>query len=571
MIKIYFIKQKEKKMVFKIKHKINFILSVIIFLSIVFLFLDIFFKKNIINATEEYDQTISSVRQIMTADMIHDNIKGTAYHILYRMAQKTPVNTEQEKKYLDENCEKFLKNFRQSYASTTNSYLLTHSKDIEDLFKIYISIGKDMVEDSKNNDGVVSKDKIQRFSEVFESLAEKIEKFSDAIESRKISANNHLNQSIEYMHDIFLFASIILTILSLTMLLIINKKLISPIDIIRDVMNSVSSGDLKTSIPYQDQTDEIGEMARSIQVFRKTSSDIQLMNFKAKEDAEKNEEHLKRELSKLSSSLEKEMQVIVDAIHEKSKKMEDVTEKMLENISTINKESKNLSNTSDQSSSDMSDIHHEIEKLLDVVQLISYQMSDAKNVSQSAVGKSQDAGSIVQNLHHAARRINDVISLIAEVAEQTSLLAINATIEAARAGEAGKGFSVVAAEVQNLANKTTQSADEISSQIIAVQDATQNAVQAIQEITDAIQKVDEISHTVSSGVETHRTATDHISKNIFKVTGNSKVLVQSSKNVSQYSENIAMMFQESLRDIQDLKTQANQLQIRLKTISKQFL
>src|SRR5205823_8973023 len=127
--------------------------------------------------------------------------------------------------------------------------------------------------------------------------------------------------------------------------------------------------------------------------------------------------------------------------------------------------------------------------------------------SGRAVNEANRAGSEIRSLADAAMRIGDVIKLISEIAEQTNLLALNATIEAARAGEHGRGFAVVASEVKALANQTAQATEEISAQIQGIQSATGEAVAAIQAIGGTISEIDEISNQIAAAVDQQGAAT----------------------------------------------------------------
>src|SRR3546814_15338718 len=116
-------------------------------------------------------------------------------------------------------------------------------------------------------------------------------------------------------------------------------------------------------------------------------------------------------------------------------------------------------------------------------------MSRAARMSRQATEEAERGDSRIQALAATAQQIGDVITLIQDIAEQTNLLALNATIEAARAGEAGKGFAVVASEVKSLASQTARAAEEIRSQIEEIQSASREAVETIKAIPGGVQSV----------------------------------------------------------------------------------
>ncbi len=145
---------------------------------------------------------------------------------------------------------------------------------------------------------------------------------------------------------------------------------------------------------------------------------------------------------------------------------------------------------------------------------ISRQASDALSISLQAVQQANETSAIVSGLAIAAQKIGDVVKLINNIAEQTNLLALNATIEAARAGEAGRGFAVVASEVKSLATQTAKATDEISAQIAEVQGTTTSAVNVIEAITQTISRINEISAAIAASVEEQASVTQSISSNM---------------------------------------------------------
>src|SRR5205807_3727615 len=119
------------------------------------------------------------------------------------------------------------------------------------------------------------------------------------------------------------------------------------------------------------------------------------------------------------------------------------------------------------------------EEMTSSVNEISRQVQESSRIASEAVKQAQQTDGRINALSQAAGRIGDVVKLITAIAEQTNLLALNATIEAARAGEAGRGFAVVASEVKALASQTAKATEEISTQIGAMQSATNESVGAI--------------------------------------------------------------------------------------------
>lgn len=169
---------------------------------------------------------------------------------------------------------------------------------------------------------------------------------------------------------------------------------------------------------------------------------------------------------------------------------------------------------STQTSSNMQAVASGAEELAASVGEISRQSADALTISLQAVKQANETSAIVSGLAVAAQKIGDVVKLINNIAEQTNLLALNATIEAARAGEAGRGFAVVASEVKSLATQTAKATDEISAQIAEVQGTTTSAVNVIEAITQTISRVNEISAAIAASVEEQAAVTQSISENM---------------------------------------------------------
>jgi methyl-accepting chemotaxis protein len=145
---------------------------------------------------------------------------------------------------------------------------------------------------------------------------------------------------------------------------------------------------------------------------------------------------------------------------------------------------------------------------------ISRQLTHTTNIVGLATSEARATDGEIGGLADGAQKIGDVVKLIRNIAGQTNLLALNATIEAARAGEAGKGFAVVASEVKSLAVQTAKATEDIANHILAVQDSTSAAVEAIRQIATRMREINENTSAVAASVEQQNAATSEISRNV---------------------------------------------------------
>lgn len=145
---------------------------------------------------------------------------------------------------------------------------------------------------------------------------------------------------------------------------------------------------------------------------------------------------------------------------------------------------------------------------------ISRQLTHTSSVVGLATEEARATDGEIVGLAAGAQKIGDVVKLIRNIAGQTNLLALNATIEAARAGEAGKGFAVVASEVKSLAVQTAKATEDIANHILAVQNSTSSAVEAIRQIASRMHEINQYTSAVAAAVEQQNAATGEISHNV---------------------------------------------------------
>ncbi len=240
-----------------------------------------------------------------------------------------------------------------------------------------------------------------------------------------------------------------------------------------------------------------------------------------------------RKLMSIVGGFEAEVGSVVQIVASSSTEMHSSARSMATVVEGVSRQTQDAAAATEQTAANVQTVASATEELSASINEIASQVSTASRVAQSAVDQARRTDEIVRGLSVSAEKIGEVVSLINTIAGQTNLLALNATIEAARAGEAGKGFAVVASEVKSLANQTAKATEEISQQIGSVQAATEEAVAAIREVSTVIEQINEISGSIASAVEQQGAATREIARNVEDASVGANV---TSKNVTAVNQ-----------------------------------
>ncbi|MEM6617272.1 MAG: methyl-accepting chemotaxis protein [Pseudomonadota bacterium] len=331
-------------------------------------------------------------------------------------------------------------------------------------------------------------------------------------------------------------------------------------------MDYIIEGHTDIEVEGADRTDEIGKMARAVQVFRNSiveSEELRQEQNSEQSTKERRQQVMEDAISKFEASAEA-------AIHRMSKASERVnglTESLTSAADRTANQSSAVAASSDEASKNVNTVAASAEQLSASVNEISRQVGESAAMSSRAVTSADETTCRIQSLADAANRIGDVVSLISDIAEQTNLLALNATIEAARAGEAGRGFAVVATEVKNLAEQTGKATDQISQQIGTMQAATSEAVDAIGDITQLIRSMDEVSSTIATSVEQQGAATQEIAVNVQRAAEGAQEVTHTMSEVST----VAVETEEASSQVLTATVELNDQATTLKSDIGQFL
>jgi len=301
---------------------------------------------------------------------------------------------------------------------------------------------------------------------------------------------------------------------ALLVTMLIGRSITVPVAASIRVMERLARDDISVEVTGQDRGDEVGDIARSVQVFKQNAIDKKRMEAEAEASKVRAEIDRKAEMDRLAGEFEAGVAGVVNNVAGASGELEHTAQAMSALASQVAAQASAVAAASEEAATNVQTVAAATEELSSSVAEIGRQVSESARVSRNAVEEAAHTDSIVRGLSEAAGRIGEVINLINDIASQTNLLALNATIEAARAGEAGKGFAVVANEVKNLANQTAKATEEIGQQITAVQTETSRAVDAIHSVSATIGRIDEISSAIASAVEEQSAATQEIARNV---------------------------------------------------------
>jgi methyl-accepting chemotaxis protein len=327
-------------------------------------------------------------------------------------------------------------------------------------------------------------------------------------------------------------------------------------------MRSLSQGDLSVTVPHQGETTEVGQMADTLQVFKDALIAKKAADEMAAADAEAKIQRGQR-VDTITREFEAMIGEMVAALSSASTELEAAANSLTGTADTTQQLSSSAASASQDVSDNVQSVAAASEEITSSVNEISRQVQESSRVAQSAVHQAQQTDASIAELSKAAGRIGDVVKLITAVAEQTNLLALNATIEAARAGEAGRGFAVVASEVKALAAQTAKATEEISTQIEGMQSATETSVTAIREIGKTITSISEISATIAAAVEEQGAATKEIARNMQEAARLSTQVASNVTDVNKGAGETGSASTQALASAQSLSKESGQLRLEV--------
>lgn len=337
-----------------------------------------------------------------------------------------------------------------------------------------------------------------------------------------------------------------------------------PLEKIIEVMHLVERNGLKEPIPLTYRNDEIGDIAKALEVFQAYNLEKIELEKTSKEALAKAQKMRQKDMLDIANNFEKSIKAVADSVTSSAKKT-DISAKDLANRALdIKEETEQLAKTSIKTNDNIQGVFDSTEEFGKAATKITNQANDSREYAKKALKQSDNIGNVVTNLEDKTKMINGVIDIISNISSQIEILSLNAAIEAAKAGDAGKGFTAISGEIKDLAGQAAKATKQVGSSIDEVKSTTQTTIDAIKEISASMNIIGKNSLNIAAAVEEQNNATADIVDRIAKIANMSKKINQTIAEVSKSAHYSGDSANDMVLSAADLNNQALLLQKEMK-------
>jgi len=339
-------------------------------------------------------------------------------------------------------------------------------------------------------------------------------KLSDEVNAEATRISARLSADADSTQSTALTIVAVLLVLSAAVSVVIAVAGIRrPISTLTAAMERLAQGDATVEVAGSTRGDEVGSMARTVQVFKDNLIRNRQMEQEAKDAQARAAAEKRRSMNELAQRFEERVGGIVNSVGSAATELQATASQLAAAVEEVGAQCVAVAAASEQASANVQTVASASEEMSTAIHQLSERVSRAAGRSKAAASGAEQAQRELDGLSSAIEQVDQIVAAINSVAAQTNLLALNATIEAARAGEAGRGFAVVASEVKNLANQTHAMTEQIGSNLAAVKGASGKTVEAMRSIIGQVGDIDHSTAEMAVSVEQQSAATGEISRN----------------------------------------------------------
>jgi methyl-accepting chemotaxis protein len=379
---------------------------------------------------------------------------------------------------------------------------------------------------------------------------------------RLVSSFNAISQKADAVSSATLTQQLGLSaaaaVIGIILALLIARTISRPVNSMTAAMTKLAAGDSGSEIPGRNNTDEIGEMARAVEVFRLQA--IENGHLAAAQEQERAAKERRQNAMDLhTKEFGQSVTGVMEGFMAASASMRQAASEVSEGARQTRASTSSTVEGAMASSRELNSVAAAAEEMAVSIDEITKQVAHVTVSVRAAVDRAAVTDAKVASLSVAADRIGDVVRIITSIASQTNLLALNATIEAARAGDAGKGFAVVAGEVKALAAQTAAATNQIGAQIVAIRGATGEAVDAVRDVGAAISQVELVATAIAAAVEEQAAATKEITSSVQLVTTTISAAAEAMRDVLSIAEGTDVSSMAALKASEEVGSTAETL------------